>query len=43
MALVAMTTAISVALGVLLNISVERPLLKLARRMRTPRVENATV
>jgi exopolysaccharide production protein ExoZ len=36
-ALVAMTTAISVALGVLLNILVERPLLRFARHLRTSR------
>ena len=41
MALVGMTTVISVAFGVLLNVLVERPLLKLARRLRAPRTQDA--
>ena len=40
MLLVGMATAISVSLGVLLHIAVERPLLGLARRLRTQRPES---
>ena len=40
--LLAVTTAIVVAFGLLLNIAVERPLLKFSRRLGAPRPAQAT-